>query len=285
MLIAVVLDTLPLTVEVSTFAALASMFEVEDATILVRSVVVATPFTVEVRTVPDVPSAFEEITLEVAIIPFTFAVSVLPMIESARELMILVKSDETPFTIVAKVLVVVLSAFELIAVVVAITPFTVEVMVLVAEVITLVVGAVVSVVVDTTPFTVDVRRLVLVAYERLLELMMLDVATRPLIVVVAIFPALAKVKELMRLARLEMTPLVMTWKTLPDEEATFVLIIVVVAVTPLITLVIVFTVEAKELVIELDMPNELVATGRYVPFVCPSRICPLVGMTFVPVPP
>jgi hypothetical protein len=79
---AVVVATLPLTVEVRTKefveVEIVKVLEVDDATRLVRSVEVATPFMVVVSTVPDVESAFEEITDEVAVTPLMVVVSVLP---------------------------------------------------------------------------------------------------------------------------------------------------------------------------------------------------------------
>ena len=108
MKLAVVVATFPLTVEVRTKELVevetVSVFEVEDATRLVRSVVVATPLMVVVRTAPDVERAFDEMTEEVAVTPLMIVVSVLPDRDCVKELMIVARVEEIPLTIVWKTL-------------------------------------------------------------------------------------------------------------------------------------------------------------------------------------
>ena len=125
-LIAVVEETLPLTVVVMTFPTLNMELVVELATIFVRSVVVAMPLILLVRIEPLVESVFELITEEVAETPFTVVVRVLPLRDVERLLMKLVNPLVIPLTIEAKELVVVLRVFALMvfAPVVAVTPLT-----------------------------------------------------------------------------------------------------------------------------------------------------------------
>lgn len=81
--LAVVVATLPLTVEVSikelVEVEIVRVFEVEEATRLVRSVDVAIPFIVVVSIVPVVDRAFDDMTDEVAVTPFIVVVNVLPV--------------------------------------------------------------------------------------------------------------------------------------------------------------------------------------------------------------
>ncbi len=82
MKLAVVVATLPLTVEVNVNelveVAIVSVWDVDEATRLVRSVDVATPLIVVVSTVPDVERAFDDMTEEVAVTPLIIVVKVLP---------------------------------------------------------------------------------------------------------------------------------------------------------------------------------------------------------------
>ena len=75
-----VVATFPFTVEVKSPVPVAyvTRLVVLLATRLVKSVVVATPFTVEVSIDPDVPSTLEEMTEEVATTPLMLVVSTLP---------------------------------------------------------------------------------------------------------------------------------------------------------------------------------------------------------------
>lgn len=77
-----------------------SVLEVEEATRLVRSVEVATPLMVVVRTAPDVERAFEVMMEEVATTPFTVEVRMFPAALWVKELMILASEEETPLTMV-----------------------------------------------------------------------------------------------------------------------------------------------------------------------------------------
>lgn len=103
----------------------------------------------------------DEITDEVADTPFTVVVNILPLSVVVRALIILVNKLDTPFTILAKVLVVVASVLEFtkFVVVVAMIPFTLlmstKLLVVVAiDNILVVVGEMreASEVVDITPF-------------------------------------------------------------------------------------------------------------------------------------
>ena len=80
--LAVVVATIPLTVEVSVKELVevetVSVCDVDDAMRLVRSVEVATPLIVVVRIVPDVERAFDDITEDVAVTPLIVVVKVLP---------------------------------------------------------------------------------------------------------------------------------------------------------------------------------------------------------------
>jgi hypothetical protein len=77
---------------------------VEDATRLVRSVEVATPFMVVVRVAPLVERALEEITEEVAVTPLMIVVSVLPERDCVKELMMVAREEEMPLMMVWKTL-------------------------------------------------------------------------------------------------------------------------------------------------------------------------------------
>ena len=83
MKLAVVVATLPLTVEVNVNelveVAIVSVWDVDDATRLVRSVDVATPLIVVVSTAPDVERAFDDMTEDVAVTPLIIVVKVLPV--------------------------------------------------------------------------------------------------------------------------------------------------------------------------------------------------------------
>jgi hypothetical protein len=96
-------------------------------------VVEITPLMLVVKRLVVVEKVTEllEITDEVAETPFTVVVSIFPLSVVERELMMLVKSDCTPFTSVEKVFVVVLSVLEFtkLVVVVATFPFTLEVII------------------------------------------------------------------------------------------------------------------------------------------------------------
>ena len=80
---AVVVATLPFTVLVSVKELVevetVRVFEVDEATRLVRSVEVATPLMVVVRIAPDVERAFDEMTDVVAVIPLTVEVRMFPV--------------------------------------------------------------------------------------------------------------------------------------------------------------------------------------------------------------
>jgi hypothetical protein len=92
----------PLIVVVSILVAVAK----EEELLLIKLVVVVeiTPLTllVIIKLLVEVASKILlfDITLDVATIPFTVMVNVLPESEVERELMMLVKSDETPLTMV-----------------------------------------------------------------------------------------------------------------------------------------------------------------------------------------
>jgi hypothetical protein len=166
--LATVVDAFPFTIEVSVNAfvvvEIVSEFVVDDATKLVRSVLVETPFSVEVRLVPLVESDWV-VRVVVATTPFTMLVSTLPVTLWVNEFMIFANSDCTPSTIVAKVLVVV----ERVLVVVAAIRLARDV-------------------VEITPFTLDVMIDVDVAKEILFEEMTDDVATTPFMVVIRVLP-------------------------------------------------------------------------------------------------
>jgi hypothetical protein len=134
---AVVVAVLPLTTEVRTNelveVAIVKVLEVDDATRLVRSVVVATPFTVVVRIVPVVERAFEEITEEVAVIPLIVVVKVLPERDCVKELMIDASEEVTPLTIVWKRFADEDAVFEVMILVVPVEPPTFEVRILAEE--------------------------------------------------------------------------------------------------------------------------------------------------------
>lgn len=83
MKLAVVVAILPFTVDVSTKelveVEIVRVFEVEDATRLVRSVDVATPLITVVSVVPEVEISFDDITEDVAVTPLIVVVKVLPV--------------------------------------------------------------------------------------------------------------------------------------------------------------------------------------------------------------
>lgn len=134
---AVVVATLPFTVEVSTneFVEVetVSAFVVPLFIILCKSVEVATPFTVEVSIVPEADISLDEITDEVATTPLIVVVSVLPERVCVNEFIKFTTADDIPFIIDAKVLVVVEIVFEFIIEVVETDPPILLVIVLADE--------------------------------------------------------------------------------------------------------------------------------------------------------
>ena len=77
-LMIVVVEVLPLVVLVNTLAALDRVLVVEEATALVRSVVVDTPFMATVKLEPEVVTELEVMIELVEVIPFTVEVAILP---------------------------------------------------------------------------------------------------------------------------------------------------------------------------------------------------------------
>jgi hypothetical protein len=112
--------------------AMLSVLVVDEAKRDEREVVATNPLMLVVNTPVLVAkvTALLDITLLVALTPFTVVVSVLPLSVVVRELMMFVNSVVTPFTILAKVLVVVESEFELMIVLVPIDPPMFEVKIL-----------------------------------------------------------------------------------------------------------------------------------------------------------
>jgi hypothetical protein len=104
--LAVVVAILPLTVEVSmkelVEVEIVRVFEVEEATRLVRSVDVAIPFIVVVSIVPDVEISFDDITEDVAVTPFIVVVNVLPVRDWVKELIRVTTLEAIPLTIVCR---------------------------------------------------------------------------------------------------------------------------------------------------------------------------------------
>jgi len=76
------------------------VFEVDEATRLVKSVEVATPLTVVVRVTPDVEISLEEMTEVVATTPLTVEVRMFPVTDWVKELMMFANEEETPLTMV-----------------------------------------------------------------------------------------------------------------------------------------------------------------------------------------
>jgi hypothetical protein len=191
---ALVVEAFPFTVEVSVnefvLVEIVSEFVVEEATRLVRSVLVDMPFSVEVRLVPLVERDWV-VSVVVATTPLTTLVSTLPVTLWVNEFMIFAKADCIPFTIVEKVLVVV----ERVLVVVA----------GISEA---------RLVVDITPFTLDVMIDVEVANDKLFEPMTLLVATTPFTVVVRVLPERVVVSEFMMLVNSVETPFTIDWRVL-----------------------------------------------------------------------
>jgi hypothetical protein len=103
---AVVVATVPLTIEESVKELVevetVRVWDVDEATRVVRSVEVATPFMVVVRNVPLVERAFEVIRDDVAVIPLMTEVRTLPVACWVKDVMIDASDEETPFTIVWK---------------------------------------------------------------------------------------------------------------------------------------------------------------------------------------
>ena len=131
---AVVVATLPLTVEVRVKELVevetVRVLEVEEATRLVKSVVVATPLMMVVRVAPLVERAFEVMILEVACTPLTVEVRTLPDADWVKELMIEARLDEIPLVITWKRLADEDAVFEVMIVEVPIDPPRLEVRVL-----------------------------------------------------------------------------------------------------------------------------------------------------------
>lgn len=105
---AVVVAVLPLTIEVRinelVEVDIVKVLEVDDATRLVRSVEVAIPLMVVVSVVPDVAIPFEVITVVVAVTPLITEVRTLPVTDCVKELIIEASVEDTPLTIVWKIL-------------------------------------------------------------------------------------------------------------------------------------------------------------------------------------
>ena len=124
--LAVVVATLPFTVLVSTKelveVEMVSVFEVEEATRLVRSVDVATPLMVVVRIAPEVESSLLVMRDVVATTPFTVVVRVFPVTDCVKELMMVASEEEIPLTIVWKTLREEEAVFEVMIVEVPIDP-------------------------------------------------------------------------------------------------------------------------------------------------------------------
>ncbi len=106
MKLAVVVATLPLTVEVRikelVEVDIVRVFEVEDATRLVRSVEVDTPLITVVSVVPEVEIPFDDITDDVEVTPFILVVNVLPLNDWVKELIKVTIEEEIPLTIVCR---------------------------------------------------------------------------------------------------------------------------------------------------------------------------------------
>lgn len=102
--LAVVVATFPFMIEVSMKELVEvdteSVFEVDDATRLVKSVDVATPLMVVVRVVPDVEILLLVITEVVAVSPLMVVDKMLPVTDWVKELMMEASVDDTPLTIV-----------------------------------------------------------------------------------------------------------------------------------------------------------------------------------------
>lgn len=108
MKLAVVVAVLPLTIEVRMNELVevdtVRIFEVDEATRLVRSVVVATPLMVVVSDEPLVERAFEVMTEVVAVTPLIAVVRTLPVTDCVKELIIEASVPDTPLMIVWKTL-------------------------------------------------------------------------------------------------------------------------------------------------------------------------------------
>ena len=101
---AVVVAIRPFTVEVSIKELVdvetVSVFDVEDATRLVRFVEVATPLMVVVRIAPEVEILLLVMTDVVAVRPLIVVERILPVTDWEKELMIEASVEDTPLTIV-----------------------------------------------------------------------------------------------------------------------------------------------------------------------------------------
>jgi hypothetical protein len=236
----------------------------------------------------------EEITDDVATTPFTVVVKVLPLKVVVRELIMLAKSVETPFTILANVLVVVESILVFTAVVVAITPFTLLVItlaklskpllfmmlnVVVAGVPFVVFTRVMALVVlefvskfvvvaaiseardevDITPFTLVVMIPVDVANDTELFDMTELVATTPFTVVVSVLTLSVVVREFIMLVNNVVTPFIIEAKVFVVVDRVFVFIIVVVPIDPAIFEVNTFALLDSEFVAFKFATDKLVA--------------------------
>ena len=145
-------DATPLTMTLKRLA-----LEEAEAEVITLAVLVATPFTLLVRVLPEMLLVVVETRAVVAETPFTVVVKVLPESDVVSELMTFAKRLETPLTMVAKVLVVVESVLLVMALEVARMPLTVEEMTLPAVERRLVVTARGIEVVEMTPLTVEVK--------------------------------------------------------------------------------------------------------------------------------
>jgi hypothetical protein len=131
---AVVVAVLPLTIEVRVkelvLVDTVRVLEVEDATRLVRSVVVATPLMVVVRVAPEVERELLVMTDVVAVRPLIVVVRILPAVDCVKELMMEAIEEEIPLTIVWKKLADEEATFEVMMVEVPTEPPMLEVRVL-----------------------------------------------------------------------------------------------------------------------------------------------------------
>jgi hypothetical protein len=178
-------------------------------------VVALIPFIVLVRMLEEVAndSALVLITfaVDVAKIPFIVELHVNAFAVVAtvnRLLLMIVLVAEIPFVLLVRIFAAEERVFEVTAVVVAIIPFTVEVITFPEVVAVFVTTMPRSEVVAITPFIFVVKRAVAVANDDVLLVIIVLVADTPLTVVVSTFPEVDVVSEFMKFTTAEVMPFI-----------------------------------------------------------------------------
>ena len=181
-------------------------------------VVLAIPFTLVVILLADDSIPDWEITVEVATTPLTVVVKTLPLSVVVKVLMILATPEVKPFSILCRVLAVLVKLLDKTILEVDITPLTFEVAVFDAVVNVLVVVLLgLTVVVAITPLMVEVSKLVAVAKATVFELMILELLVTPFTLIPKELTT-DEVVALVTILDVAVTPLTVLVRTFPVAD-------------------------------------------------------------------